>query len=685
VWALIESHTVPGQKEETRKLAIIGAGFAGLTLAAGLLQKRAALDITIFEARDTLLPLQQGSDSRWLHPQIYNWPAKGSEAVAAMLPVLNWTAGRASDVVVQALTEWQRLVGEEETNTENLRLFCNTRHLQIDRYHEVSENGDSTKVKIEWVGEPRVPGDGTTKSEEVAVGRSESFDFAIMTVGFGLERETMSSYWRNETFGQPSLGQPRGTYLVSGQGDGAMIDLLRLRISQYRQDRILDELFAGKDELLSELKGLQKEVSNDLAGRNLFQRFECLGEANQQVRADLESLLQKLRHRLRRDTEVILHLKVRSLEDLLTAQVGSISFQNALLAYLVYKCGGFAPTNEQEKVLTGRMAIPAQHIVRRHGTNRLRQFERLLSEELYEELKKFGESDFAELRQGAEIRWKGGYFGIPGRLSDRGDVSDKERATWRKEYLPGPTAILATVLCGSIAGGLARLRPQADHFRVTVHRVINIHNDDLLQQMCDYMGRVQEPKGSMAGRTFPMNATIGMAYKSRRIVRSIREVDRDVLQDSMKKLELQDASRKMAQEVSCVLAIPIVQPADAFYGTSPVAGVVYIDSRVPDFWLSDEEVLELCNLTKYALKGIQDGTIRIFDRIRNIPMSDISVNASPGEALPASVDSALELLSKVSPPHTERAFQFNFEHSDLTAVPLAPDVSISSSQETPHV
>ena len=78
VLELVEESTVPTRAEARPKLAIVGAGFTGLTLAAALLRKRTALEITIFEERDTLLPLQQGSDSRWLHPQIYEWPDEGS-------------------------------------------------------------------------------------------------------------------------------------------------------------------------------------------------------------------------------------------------------------------------------------------------------------------------------------------------------------------------------------------------------------------------------------------------------------------------------------------------------------------------------------------------------------------------------------------------------------------------------
>ena len=81
-WAMIETGIVPTENAPNRRIAVVGAGFAGLTFAAGLLRKGNDLAIDVFEQRDSLLPLQQGSDTRWLHPHIYDWPTEGSEAAA---------------------------------------------------------------------------------------------------------------------------------------------------------------------------------------------------------------------------------------------------------------------------------------------------------------------------------------------------------------------------------------------------------------------------------------------------------------------------------------------------------------------------------------------------------------------------------------------------------------------------
>lgn len=110
VWSLIEGSS---KEEVPNSVAVVGGGFAGLTAAAGLLRK-GVKHVSIFERRATLLPLQQGSDARWVHPHIYEWPNAGSELPSAALPLLNWNAGRASDVVVQVLSEWERVKGRHD-------------------------------------------------------------------------------------------------------------------------------------------------------------------------------------------------------------------------------------------------------------------------------------------------------------------------------------------------------------------------------------------------------------------------------------------------------------------------------------------------------------------------------------------------------------------------------------------
>jgi hypothetical protein len=666
VLALVESEFVPcsGGGGISKKVAIVGGGFAGLTAAAGLIKKSANVEITIFEERDTLLPLQQGSDTRWLHPHIYDWPGDGSESGVAMLPVLNWTAARASDVVVQILTEWKRTAAARA----GLRLFCNARHLQV---HDAPEHSD--RLQIEWVGEGRDPSDGTSKGDPqmTAVGASESFDVVILAVGFGLERDGTLSYWRNETLGQPSLDQPRRTYLVSGQGDGAMIDLLRLRISQFRQDRILEELFLGKSALLKDVKALHKKYTTDIRSTGLFDDLEKLAKPNSACEGEFTQVLEGLRRRLRRDTEVVLRLQVRKFSELFDPENTRISFQNRLLVYLLYKCGGFFPSSSKERDITEQHAISHDRIVRRHGTHRDEQLKRVLSSTLYDAInQRRGGATPDPFSQSDRIMWPGGYFGYPGASRNAGDLEDSERQHWRKEYLPGPTALLGAVLCTSLVGALRHAHTDTERLRVTLHRAVPIANEELLQQTCDYLG-VSNTRGedSTAARTFPTsNATIGLAYRCRKIARSRAGVDPEKIRAAMASLNLHAASRSMSDGVSFVLAIPLLEPDEKYTLHRPVAGVIYIDSKAERFFVDDDELRGLVLMIQEFLDGLERSPRDAFDRIRNLPLTGLSNMAPPTEDLPDAVADVIELVGTVAPPRTSKPFQFNYDYSDIVPI-----------------
>ena len=665
-WSLVESGVVPVRDDEARgRIAIVGAGFAGLTFAAGLLRKGARCDLFLFEERDTLLPLQQGSDTRWLHPHIYDWPADGSEATAAMLPVLNWTAARSSDVVVQVLDDWAQVLKDRASvvgDGASIRLFCNTRHLQLTGCRDHPD-----RARVEWVGEERDPVDGTVRDASgSARGSAETFDAVVLAVGFGLEAGK-ASYWRNETLGQPSLNEPRRTYLLSGQGDGAMIDLLRIRISQFRQDRILEELFGGEPALVAELRRLRGDFLKDATG--LFERFEGLTARGSPYRAAMEEAVARLDRRLRRDTDVVLRLLVRNVAELLEPANSRMSFQNALLVFLLYRCGGFAPSTDKAMELLARFSIGRDAVVERHGVRPLDQLRRLLPAEVFDYVRRRRDAEpKAYGLQTAASLWPGGYFGYEGREADAGTIDNATRRGWRKEYLPGPTALVATAVCGALAGAIERLRPKAKHFRLTLHRVLSIHGEDLLQQTCDYAGRGLEDASGTAGRTNPVTlATIGAAYRCRRIVRTPPRVAADDLRDSMNRLGLHETARAMLPGVTFVLAIPLVQPDDRHYAPNPVAAVLYVDSRDDDFWLDDAEVEGLRTIFEAAMRSLDPAGGASLGRVRNVPLEPV-LDAPADAAASASGIAVLNVVSRVLPASTAGEFVLNFDHTDLAPV-----------------
>ena len=681
VWSLFEAEKVirrppvadgaadaRNASKKAKRVAIVGGGFAGLTTAAALLKKEADVHLTIFEQRDTLLPLQQGSDSRWLHPRIYDWPAEGSEASVAMLPVLNWTAARASDVAVQILTEWGRIAGAVPDAKETLSLYCNARHLQIS---PVRDGHD--RLKIEWVGERRDPEGATMPSDTIAsaTGSSMDFDAVVLAVGFGLERDGATSYWRNDPIGQPSLNQPRSTYIISGQGDGAMIDLLRLRISQYRQDRILDELFGERPKLLEAIRRCHRDSLEEGQADKLFDAFESL--AKDACGTEFDELLHDLSHRLRRDTDAVLKLNVRKFSELFHPDTTRISFQNRLLVYLLYRCGGFFPSNLEEHALMDLHSIPASRVVHRHGTLRDEQLKALLSSELYDSIeKRRGKAKPDPFAQSERPLWNGGYFGYPGREADVRDVKREVRQHWRREYLPGPTSLLATAFCSGVASVLLSKRgpdgTATPKIRLTLHRATHYGGEELLQQVCDYCGGADIESDRTAARTFPIhNATIGLAYRCRRIVRSLQAASIDDIRTVMAALDVEQASRIMKLHVSFVLAIPLLEPDTSFTAPSPVSGVIYVDSEAPGYFVDDEQLRIVTGMAQALLYELENPA-REFDRLRNVSLSQLATAPAAGEPLPKECERALEFVQGIDPPRTTRAFQFNFDHTDFASV-----------------
>lgn len=313
------------------------------------------VQITLFEQRWDFCPLQQGSDNRWLHPRIYDWPTPGSRAPGASLPVLNWTEGRASDVARDIIQQFSLYCRRH--HDQRLRLFLGATHLRVSALNN----------RIEWIGS-QTADVGPFFRAERAVGASESFDAIILAPGFGLEIYPPGlptpSYWRNEEHGQPVLTGNRQSFLISGFGDGALVDLFRLTIERFRQDTILYELFE-KDLEIMEVDFYKWTRSN----QKKKNPFEFFGKLSSPAIAKAQT---RLTQRLRKDTRVVMHLtgrrknKITSLPPVFAAQT---SFLNKLLLFLLYRCGAFSTSFAALDATIVQFEIPRENVICRHGTD----------------------------------------------------------------------------------------------------------------------------------------------------------------------------------------------------------------------------------------------------------------------------------------------------------------------------
>lgn len=348
------------------RVAVVGAGIAGLTTAAGFLSLFDDLDVTIFEQLWDLCPLQQGADHRWLHPRIYDWPNPGSRAPGASLPLLNWSEGRASDVARTVVESFGRYC-DTCAQKGRLKIILGLRHFRIT----------AATQEIDWVGS-KAERSGAYFGIGASEGQPERFDTIIIATGFGLETVDSEypspSYWRNEQLSQPSLDGSRQNYLVSGFGDGALIDLSRLTIERYRQDTILYELFPNRQLEQRELS-LAEKLSKWGKAENVFELFR-------QLDSELKQPRERLARRLRKDTHVVLHIsgssgKVKTFSHIFGP---FSSFLNRMITYLLFRCGAFSISFLDLPAAVRHYKIPSSNVLCRHGTGTIKHLQAMFTD-----------------------------------------------------------------------------------------------------------------------------------------------------------------------------------------------------------------------------------------------------------------------------------------------------------------
>ncbi|MCB1098929.1 MAG: leucine-rich repeat domain-containing protein, partial [Verrucomicrobiae bacterium] len=200
----------PGFDE--KKIAIVGGGVAGITAAAAAAVAGCS-KIVLFEERSQILQMQAPGSHRFIHPHIYQWPAPESlTKETAEIPLLDWGAANADEVVKSISKSLDELAIASRTEGE--------KRISI-----------RTETDVESFRQQRDQIEVYTKDCFC----SEVFDIVILTSGFGLEADhpkgvPNASYWRPDHLEGPFSFQNPERILVSGTGDGGLIDLVRATI-----------------------------------------------------------------------------------------------------------------------------------------------------------------------------------------------------------------------------------------------------------------------------------------------------------------------------------------------------------------------------------------------------------------------------------------------------------------------
>lgn len=300
------------------RIAVIGGGAAGLTAAAGL-ALQPGTNVRLFERSDVLLPLQRDSQRRRLDPHIYEWPKPDADHELAELPLLDWRSGSAIEVRTAVLQEFT-----------NIRMFAANR-LEVSFLHDVTRIQPQHGRFILSFTREGANGDRVEDQAE--------YDIVILAVGFGTEPSVpiggtvTPSYWRDAGVPGPEItGKARPAFLVSGNGDGGLIDLIAAASRNFDHNEIIRGIAQrpGVRDLgprLLEIDRLARE--NDAQG----QGFDFIAAYDASIGADVEALglVGELRGRLRPGVQLFFQTREQDLLSIRTARL------NRLAVYLLTK------------------------------------------------------------------------------------------------------------------------------------------------------------------------------------------------------------------------------------------------------------------------------------------------------------------------------------------------------------
>lgn len=306
IWALFET----GRLKKNDRIAIVGGGLAGMTAAAAAVLKEC--QPTLIERASLLCHLQAGNYVRYLHPNILSWPEPGSTKDYTSLPILNWNAASVERVLEQIHLDWDSVADKV------------TRHFGYN-VHEIRAGATPRLTAHRLAG-----GKGATI-------HNDQYRCIILAVGFGVERSLANtrsrSYWDNDHLHQPVRNaDPVRRFLVSGCGDGGLIETLRLRLKGFDHERFTNDLVLGwtnaeLEEKLRDVESAVKTSASDNAseGEAWYREYETVPVP--------ATLTQALTKNLHDDTQVWLNGPTT-----LPFTSRSSPF-NRLLVYLLMKSG----------------------------------------------------------------------------------------------------------------------------------------------------------------------------------------------------------------------------------------------------------------------------------------------------------------------------------------------------------
>lgn len=253
-----------GNKVKAPRIAIIGGGFGGLTLAACLIEQQqkwptgkkgapivTRWEISVFERQNQLVPIQRGCSIRKLHPAIHTWPATdcfaNNVATSANPDKLLYWSPASAEVVAAKFVDQVLLRHREVANTDRWDI------VQSAKVKVLKDKSSLLTYQLMFDGQRIDPSSATP----VAARGSLDVDVVVFATGFGVEcsdsdKHVPVSYWRNDDLGQAPLYGQKQRFVISGAGDGALTDLFRLCLYDFSYDVLMQKILPVEHSAIDE-------------------------------------------------------------------------------------------------------------------------------------------------------------------------------------------------------------------------------------------------------------------------------------------------------------------------------------------------------------------------------------------------------------------------------------------------
>lgn len=322
------------------RVAVIGGGAAGITLAAAL-ALQGGVDVRLFEQESRLLPLQSAAQRRRIDPHIYEWPKPDAEHERALLPILDWQSGSAVEVGDAVLYEFEQLRAATHGQPSTF-----LRHTVTG----VEPVGDRFLVHFKH--------DTPAATQQSA---THEFDVVVLAIGFGIEPPSpipntqTASYWHDAGVPGASIdGNQEPTFFVSGNGDGGLIDLIASAEKNFRHSEIVLGIAhrTGVQALRDQLLAIDAEALAAEAAGNGFDFIEAYDAA---IGAQVEQLglVDDLQARLRPGVQLYFQTRQPELLSVRTARL------NRFAVYLLRRaCGRNIPQSFHHIVCDEVVSVP---------------------------------------------------------------------------------------------------------------------------------------------------------------------------------------------------------------------------------------------------------------------------------------------------------------------------------------